>query len=198
VGDAWERLDTGRTSCLAAGACRFSSYGGRTWDGKVVSLNCERTDADTSSCAEVGITGDAAADQAMCEAIAGCAYRLADTVSGTVAACAAVCTDTCCDADIRAYYDVNAAGVPVELTRWRVYDPRARTWYREQKQRFAANGEIFGWSSVYSFSTSGALGITAMSTFHDVAGVQGIAAIDYTLAAISNVISDELIAEGEF
>ena len=94
-------------------------------------------------------------------------------------------------------FRVKEAGVPVELTRWRVYDPRARTWYREQKQRFAANGEIFGWSSVYSFSTSGALGITAMSTFHDVAGVQGIAAIDYTLAAISNVISDELIAEGE-
>ena len=194
---AWERLDAGRTSCTAAGSCRFSSYGGRTWDGKVVSSNCDRTDPDTSSCAAMGLTGDAAADLVACEALGGCAYVAADTSSGTAAACAAACTDTCCDGDLRIYYTSDAVGEPVEMTRWRVYDHRARTWYIQQKERFETTNNAFGWSDVYSFATSGALGISATAMINDAAGAHGVAAIDYTLGMISQLITDQLIDIGE-
>jgi Ca2+-binding EF-hand superfamily protein len=192
---AWERLDAGRASCEAAGGCRFSAYGGRTWDGKVVSSSCTRAGADVSSCAVVDLTGaDASTDLHACESAGDCAYTPADVSGGMAATCTAVCTDTCCDGDLRIYYSADSRGEPVEMTRWRVYDHRARPWYIQQKERFLSDSEAFGWSSVYTFSSSGALGITATAMINDDMGGHGVAAVDYTLAIISQLVMDELLA----
>jgi hypothetical protein len=76
-----------------------------------------------------------------------------------------------------------------------VYDHRARPWYIQQKERYASTGEAFGWSGVYTFSTSGALGISATAMLHDSNGEpHGVASIDYTLAIISQLVTDELIS----
>jgi hypothetical protein len=192
--DPWARLDAGRTNCLAAGNCHFSAYGGRIWDGKVFSSNCARTGADQSSCSAVDIGGsDASEDLHACESAGACVYIPADVSSGTEEACTAVCTDTCCDGDLRIYYTADSVGEPVEMTRWSVYDHRARPWYIQQKQRFLNTGEAFSWSGVYTFSTSGALGISATAMINDDSGGHGVAAVDYTLAMISQLITDELV-----
>lgn len=202
LSDPWERLTAAKASCLAAGGdagdCTFSAYGGRNWDGKVVAQTCTRTTVDnTSSCALVDLTGtDATADQVLCESAGPCAYTAepGNTATGT---CTAVCTDTCCDGDLRVYYTSDSTGEPVEMTRWRVYDHRARPWYIQQRQRFESSGEAFGWSGVYTFSTSGALGISATAMLQNSDGTQhGVAAIDYTLAIISQLVKDELVSLG--
>lgn len=189
LSDPWERLNADRSSCLAAGDCKFSAYGGRNWDGKVVAAACDRPAVDTTSaCATVNISGvDTTADQVACESAGSCAY--------TPGTCTAVCTDTCCDGDLRVYITSDFKGEPLETTRWRVYDHRARPWYIQQKERYASTGEAFGWSGVYTFSTSGALGISATAMLHDSNGEpHGVAAIDYTLAIISQLVTDELIS----
>lgn len=197
--DPWERLEADRASCTATGDCTFSAYGGRDWDGKVAAMACERTGVDnTSSCAHVDLSGeDDAADRFACESDSACAYTPAqgDVVDET---CTKSCTDTCCDGDLRVYYTSNPlGGAPLEMTRWRVYDPRARGWYIQQRERFASIGDPFGWSGVYTFATSGSLGITATAMLHDSDGVSfGVAGVDYTLASISGLLIDELSSLG--
>jgi hypothetical protein len=201
LSDPWERLNAGSMSCLAAGDCKFQAYGGRNWDGKVVAASCPRPPVDESRCASVDLSGaDDASDRFSCESEPGCAYTpggsdsMGTTIAGT---CAPVCTDTCCDGDLRVYYTSDAMGRPLEMTRWRVYDHRARGWYVAQKQRYASTGVPFGWSSVYTFATSGALGITAVATLVDAGGEEfGIAAVDFTLASISGLLIDELVSLG--
>ena len=76
----------------------------------------------------------------------------------------------CVDNNVRSYYTVDKVGVRKDWYRWRLYDPRVRPWYTEVKQawekkdaagRRTALDETRRWSQVYTFSTSGALGITA-------------------------------------
>jgi hypothetical protein len=194
--DPWERLNADKASCLAAGDCTFSAYGGRSWDNKVVAAACMRTGVDTTStCGTVDLSGaDTTVDRVSCESAGACAYTPAQG-NAAVGTCTAVCTDTCCDGDLRVYYTSDPMGQPLEMTRWRVYDARARPWYIQQKHRFESIGEAFGWSGVYTFSTSGALGISATAMIHDSNGVPaGVAAIDYTLAIISQLVTDELVS----
>ena len=56
----------------------------------------------------------------------------------------------------RACTSIQKRGAPQALTQWTTYDARNRTWYKEEMARA---GET-GWSSVYDFSTSRALGVT--------------------------------------
>lgn len=70
---------------------------------------------------------------------------------------------SCVDANVRNDYSTSLdfAGLPVNFTRWRTYDPRMRPWYIEAKELWLASARKFGYSQIYPFATSGELGITA-------------------------------------
>ena len=107
------------------------------------------------------------------------------------------CTVSCCDRDIRTYYTTSRAdrGVPTALTKWLAYDPRERPWYTQEMARSAAasqsaaDASATGWSSVYAFSTTGELGITATGAMLSNGRLRGVVAIDYTLEAISGLLN---------
>ena len=71
---------------------------------------------------------------------------------------------------------------------------RKRPWYVEHKRRWEANhAAVFSWSSIYTFSTSGALGITAMGTVFESDLLVGVTAVDYTLDSIAGVLQEWLV-----
>ena len=105
----------------------------------------------------------------------------------------------CCDENIRAYYTTSVAerGRPINFTRWRVYNPRGRTWYVEQKARWEStkNDAIpvtKGWSSPYSFATGGVIGITATGSIIVDNKLVGVIGADYTLASLSVLLVEAL------
>ena len=82
--------------------------------------------------------------------------------SFVVADCAAVPADdpfltrgdTCVDANIRSYYSADDKGRPTGFTRWRLYDHRARPWYKHAKAAFAADpGRTVLWSEPHEASS---------------------------------------------
>ena len=76
-----------------------------------------------------------------------------------------------------------------DFTRWRTYDHRKRPWYISHKERWEADhSAVFSWSTIYTFSTSGALGITAMGTVIQNANLVGITAVDYALDSVSDLL----------
>lgn len=128
-----------------------------------------------------------------------------DTADLDEAACALVphsfwhdpCTvEGCCDSALRIYYATSRAarGEPTSFSRWRLYDPRMRPWYREAISAWHSDQRQMGWSSVYVFSTSQQLGLTAMMTTYDPASgsPDGVFAVDFELATISSIIKDSL------
>ena len=71
---------------------------------------------------------------------------------------------------------------------------RKRQWYMEHKRQWEAdNAAVFSWSSIYTFSTSGALGITAMGTVSENDLLFGVTAVDYTLDSIAGVLQEWLV-----
>ena len=42
------------------------------------------------------------------------------------------------------------------------YDHRHRPWYKQALRAWVADGTVTSWSSIYTFSTSQALGLSAM------------------------------------
>ena len=76
----------------------------------------------------------------------------------------APCVGDCCDNSIRNYYKYpTEPGDAREFTRWRNYDPRHRTWYKQQRRDYLERNLTTGWSSMYEFTTSQALGLSAMA-----------------------------------
>lgn len=62
--------------------------------------------------------------------------------------------DTCVDANIRSYYSADDKGRPTGFTRWRLYDHRARPWYKHAKAAFAADpGRTVLWSEPHEASS---------------------------------------------
>ena len=65
---------------------------------------------------------------------------------------------------------------------------RKRQWYMEHKRQWEAdNAAVFSWSSIYTFSTSGALGITAMGSVLENGRLVGVTAADYTLVRVCSI-----------
>jgi hypothetical protein len=133
------------------------------------------------------------------------------TDAGTVGACLSgpaghtwfsPCVDSCCDNSIRNYYrsSVQLRGAPGDFTRWRQYDPRHRGWYKQQRRDFLERNVSTGWSSMYEFSTSQALGLSAMAVAAHPATREllGVFAIDYDVGAISAIINSTLSGAGSW
>jgi hypothetical protein len=185
--------------CAASDACRGVS-------GKSVSTACPSgaPRGTSSACKDAQGAIVAAADETTCEATDGnvwCATRPSRGCPASAAvltlfdSCRYVpCTDDgCCDESIRNDYRTNAGvgGAPSDFTRWRVYDHRARPWYKECR----ATGQQ--WSSMYEFSTSQALGLTAMVQARDASqNLLGVFAMDYDVGALSTVVNNSLSGQG--
>jgi len=116
------------------------------------------------------------------------------------------CTETCCDANIRNYYrtSIATAGAPLAVTAWKTYDPRGRPWYKSQKAAWLASKTVkTGWSDIYEFSTSKAVGVTATGAavrYNSSANsteLLGVVAVDYELGAINSFINDSLAGAPE-
>lgn len=180
--------------CAVSDACRGVS-------GKSVSIACPSGAArDTSSACKdsQGVTV-AANSEATCEATNGNVwYASPIPVEDAMRRGSDLfdlrryvpCTDDgCCDESIRNYYSTSAdiGGVPANFTRWRVYDHRARPWYKECR----ATGQQ--WSSMYEFSTSQALGLTAMVQARDASeNLLGVFSMDYDVGALSAIVNNSL------
>ena len=112
----------------------------------------------------------------------------------------APCTTTgCCDSAIRNYYSTSRAarGAPVDFTRWRVYDHRVRPWYRAAIAKWLNDAVKSSWSTVYVFSTSGELGVTAMQTMVQADGTpDSVFAVDFELGSISGLLNTSLVGTG--
>jgi hypothetical protein len=109
------------------------------------------------------------------------------------------CTAYCCDSDIRNYYRTNefGQGDPLEFTRWRNYDPRHRGWYKQAIVAYKQDAIETTWSSMYEFSTSQALGLSAMAVALDPSSnVRGVFAIDYDVGALSELVINSLPGAG--
>ena len=50
------------------------------------------------------------------------------------------------------------------------------------------HSHVFSWSSIYTFSTSGSLGITAMGTLVEGGSIVGVSAADYALTSMSELL----------
>ena len=62
-----------------------------------------------------------------------------------------------------------------------VYDPRMRPWYLAAADALAATGDVYSWSDVYSFASTGDLGITATRVYSlgDAAEAEGTSSVDF-------------------
>ena len=112
------------------------------------------------------------------------------------------CNDSntrCVDADIRNYYRTSeaAAGQPVNFTKWRVYDPRLRPWYMEAFTLSSSTGlnEKVRFSSIYSFATTGQIGVSATGTIITNGTIRGVYAMDYALEECAAALSRSLTWE---
>lgn len=152
-------------------------------EGKTVSASCGAGTYDGECHERVTGSRNASTDnQAACES-AGNIWWAPCTASG------------CCDSSIRNYYSTlpAARGAAVNFTRWRVYDHRVRPWYREAIAAWLYDQAQSSWSSVYVFSTSGQLGVTAMQTMAQTDGtVDAVFAIDFALGDISGLLNSSL------
>lgn len=117
-------------------------------------------------------------------------------VSGKRVQASGTCSSdsSCVDSNVRNYYETSfvKSGVPVNFTRWREYDPRARPWYTFASSNVAATGQKTTFSPIYPFATSGELGITATGAIMINETFQGVYGIDYELDDISSLLAETL------
>ena len=73
------------------------------------------------------------------------------------------------------------AGVPINFTRWRTYDPRVRPWYTSASSAWATTTLQLGYSPVYAFASSGELGITATGVIMSDGTFLGVYGLDCEL-----------------
>ena len=167
-------------------------------------VTCVANSTVSASCASSTYSGSCkqrANGAEVDEADAGYADQTACESAGNIwwAPCT---TDNCCDSSIRNYYSTSRAarGAPVDFTRWRLYDHRVRPWYRQAIASWENSGVASGWSSVYTFSTSGQLGVTAMQTVAQADGTpEAVFAVDFALPDIARVVNNSLTGtEGSF
>ena len=72
-------------------------------------------------------------------------------------------------------------------------DARVRPWYRQAISYFDADGSTTSWSSPYPFTTTGELGLSAMTVVTSPSGVvEGVFAADYELWMISSLLNSSL------
>ena len=94
----------------------------------------------------------------------------------------AVNASSCCDTNIRATFSTNQEhrGLAIDLTTWKLYDPRVRPWFTSAVSRWQANSSSskIGWSTIYQFSTTKMLGITATATIIVDGNLIGVFGID--------------------
>lgn len=91
----------------------------------------------------------------------------------------------------RRIYELDEQGDRGEITKVHEYDPRVRPWYQE-----AVEARRPTWSSVYVFAEPPSLGITHVVPVYDVdADLQGVMAIDLTLADISDFLQGVDVGE---
>ena len=175
--DPWT-LATINAVCPTDDACR-----GET--GKTVAASCPVNDARQAGVCSHNHDSN---DELSCTT-AGYAWYAPCTLAG------------CCDCSVRNYYHsiVAEAGQPGDFKRWRIYDPRLRSWYTEMVNLWRADGTTTLFSSMYEFSTSQALGLSAMSAMLDPAGqIVGVYAIDYDVGALSAIVNRSLTGSGSF
>jgi hypothetical protein len=149
--------------------------------GKVVADSCAAGERESACTSQDSVAVDAV-DKDACLQTAGNTWY-------------APCTVDCCDAHVRNYYStsVDARGRPLDVTRWRVYDHKARPWYKQCKYHLAE------YSKPYEFSTSQSLGLTAMAAARDETGeLLGVFAIDYEVGGLSTVLNRSLSGPGSW
>ncbi|HEY9652723.1 MAG TPA: SpoIIE family protein phosphatase [Coleofasciculaceae cyanobacterium] len=89
-------------------------------------------------------------------------------------------------APLRKIYQLDKQGNPTELVKSVEYDPRTRPWYKAAVQARQAT-----WSPIYLFAASPDLGITpVVPVYNNQESLQGVLAIDFTLAQISTFLQN--------
>ena len=140
---------------------------------------------------------DPEAMNAACAADASVCIPGPDGVS-VESACPAPPPPNCASSNVRNYYatSVDLKGLPGNVTRWRLYDPRIRPWYTEDLQRYQLdNDATSGYSSIYSFITTGELGVTATATIVEGGAATGVLALDIGLQDITDLLVELLATE---
>ncbi|KAH8076359.1 hypothetical protein JL721_356 [Aureococcus anophagefferens] len=79
-----------------------------------------------------------------------------------------------------------------EAYKFAVYDPRMRPWYLAAADALAATGDVYSWSDVYSFTSTGDLGITATRVYSlgDDAEAEGTSSVDFVLAGLGDLLEE--------
>eukprot|EP00301_Raphidiophrys_heterophryoidea_P004284 c11871_g1_i1.p1 GENE.c11871_g1_i1~~c11871_g1_i1.p1 ORF type:complete len:642 (+),score=115.52 c11871_g1_i1:284-2209(+) len=117
-------------------------------------------------------------------------YQYTQVDNGS-AFCAASPTSHPC----RRYYTTDVSGIQQSIIGYKSYDPRIRPWYTDCKNK-AINGSV--WSSVYTFATSGKLGITfGVQIFDKFGSFVGVAASDMELGALDSFLYSEYHDESD-
>jgi hypothetical protein len=104
----------------------------------------------------------------------------------------------CCDANIRTYYktSLGARGRPINVTGWRMYDPRERVWYTLAKEQWETFDVALAYTGLYEFATSGSVGITATGALIVDGIFRGVYGIDYDISVISTMLSSAMDGHG--
>ena len=175
--------NSSNTVCSVLAQCKTEKLAGGSWSvqaGKYLSRDCSATGVAGT---EATSTGNAAA---LAQAEADCGG----------ASCVGLVSESCVDKNVRVYYGTAADGTPIiSPTRWRLYDPRVRTWYTGAKALWEGNkSEPFlreSWSAIYGFASGQGMGLTAVRTVVDpsnASSLLGVLAVDYSLTTIKNMI----------
>lgn len=89
---------------------------------------------------------------------------------------------------------VDDSAQPVALSKWSIYDPRVRPWFRSATTAFAERNQTRGYSKVYRFAVTAnrpneeILGLTAWSVVSNGSAVSAILGIDFVLLDISKYL----------
>jgi hypothetical protein len=146
----------------------------------------------TGACSFAGEVNEICAVSDACSGVAGKTVQRSGTCPAD--------DDACVDSNVRNYYATSEAegGGPTTFTRWRQYEPRERPWFTTGKARWADSQQKLSFSTVYEFSTSGELGITATGTLIQNDVFLGLYALDYDLVKISELLTQVATAEGSW
>eukprot|EP01046_Picozoa_sp_COSAG06_P022042 COSAG06_NODE_1687_length_8714_cov_5.627742_2_plen_1485_part_00 len=168
-------------------------------NGAATCTGTQTSDGADCALATAWTSGDQS--EGTCATADGCS--LAYPMDGESLPCVTQASGTkCCSTNIRNYYDTTRAskGAMGDFKRWRLYDPRVRPWYTDQKGFYESgtqttNGESSGWSNLYTFFTTKQLGISAMGALMlpNGGGFGGVWAIDFPLYEIANLLSTTIM-----